>query len=329
MLQSSESLAKRLIGERRLGRTSLVIEVGSNDGYLLQFYRDQDIPVLGIDPAVNVAQVAREERGIPTLGEFFSKELADRLASDGLRADVIHAHNVLAHVADLNGVIAGIHALLLQDGVAVVEVPYVRDMVDGSEFDTIYHEHLCYFSVVSLDNLLARHGLSIRAVEHIPIHGGSLRIFVCHGANRTESVDKLLTEETASGMRRVEYYATLNEKVTIVRDSLVSLLGELKGQGKRISAYGAAAKGATLLGYCGVNTETVDYVIDRSPSKQGHYLPGVRIPIVGPERLSESRPDFLLILAWNLADEIIQQEPAFRASGGQFIVPVPQAHIVA
>jgi SAM-dependent methyltransferase len=327
MLRSAEAIARRLIRERHLDGASLVVELASNDGYLLQFYRRAGVQVLGIEPARNVARVA-QENGIPTIAEFFGDDLAAALAAEGTRADVVHANNVLAHVPDQNGFVRGIGTVLKDAGVAVIEVPYVRDLVERSELDTIYHEHLCYYSLTALGALFGRQGLTIRDVERLPIHGGSLRLFVGKRQAQSDAVRALSAEERALGMDRLEYYRRLADRVESVRRGLRDLLAELKRRGQRIAAYGAAAKGATLLNCCGLGTETLEYVVDRSRYKQGQYMPGVRLPIHPPERLLASRPDYLLVLAWNIADEIMAQQAEYRAGGGRFIIPIPEPRIV-
>jgi SAM-dependent methyltransferase len=329
MLEHAERLATRLVTERRLGADSLVVEAASNDGYLLAFYRALGVPVLGIEPARNIAAVA-EERGIPTIAEFFDAELAHRLSAEGRRADVFHGHNVLAHVADLNGFVEAISIVLADDGEAVLEVPYVKDMIDRCEFDTIYHEHLCYFSLSALEALFNRHGLAVANVERVPVHGGSLRVFVQHRGtwSPAAAVGGLLAEEAGWGVAEPEPYDAFALRVTELGTELDALLASLKGNGARIAAYGAAAKGSTLLNVFGIGTETIDFVVDRSTVKVGRYMPGVHIRIDPPERLLEEMPDYLLLLAWNLADEIMAQQAEYHRRGGRFIVPVPVPEVV-
>ena len=327
MLTHARTLAERVIRERKLTPRSLVIEIASNDGYLLQYYRQADVPVLGIEPAANIAEHARCDRGIPTLPRFFSRELALDIEGCGQPADVVHANNVLAHVADLNGFVAGLRTVLKPDGVAILEMPYVRDLVERVEFDTIYHEHLCYFSLTSLEPLFAQHGLVVTDVERLSVHGGSLRLFVARQGRRGASVQNLLTEEAALGLNRADYYRDFGRQVEKLRGDLVALLDKLKGQGCRIVAYGASAKGSTLMNYCGIGPDTIDYVVDRSTVKQGRYTPGTHLAIHSPDKLAEARPDYALLLSWNLADEILSQQRRYRQSGGQFIIPIPQVRV--
>ena len=329
MLRHAEALAEQVIAARRLGPDSLVAEVASNDGYLLQYYRRAGVPVLGIEPAANIARVA-EERGIRTVVDFFGDTLARTLRERGDRADVIHANNVLAHVPDLPGFARGLAALLKEDGVAIIEVPYVKDLIDHREFDTIYHEHLSYFSLTALDRLFARHGLALQDVERMPIHGGSLRVTVglAGGGGALPSVDRLLREEDQWGVTRLEFYERFADAVGELKTSLVSLLSDLRSRGKRLAAYGAAAKGSTLLNCFGIGRDFLEYAVDRSPHKQGRYMPGVHLLIDAPARLLRDRPDFVLLLTWNFAEEILEQQSEFRRAGGRFIIPVPEVQII-
>jgi SAM-dependent methyltransferase len=332
MLRHAQSLVASLIIERQLGPTSLVVELASNDGYLLQYYARAAVPVLGIEPAAKIAGEA-VKRGVPTIVEFFGRELAGRLSAGGQRADVIHAHNVLAHVADLNGFVAGIGVLLKPDGVAVIEAPYLKDLIDHCEFDTIYHEHLCYFSLTALDRLFRRHDLFIQGVERIPIHGGSLRVTAGKSPHPAlpqrgrENVGRLLAEEAAWGVDRFITYRDFGARVETLKATLTSMLAGFKRRGDRIAAYGAAAKGSTLLNYFGIGRETLDFVVDRSPYKQGRFMPGVHIPILAPERLLEDMPDEVLLLTWNFAEEILEQQKVYRQLGGRFIIPVPDVKV--
>lgn len=332
MLRHAQKLAEQLIETRRLDVASLVIEAASNDGYLLQYYKKAGIPVLGIEPAARIAQVAREKRGIPTVCEFFNERLATQLRQQGQTADVLHAHNVLAHVGDLNDVVRGIKVLLKEGGLAVVEVPYVKDMVDGCAFDTIYHEHLCYFSLTALDRLFRRHGLVIQDAERINIHAGTLRIYSALEGEKTRarssSVGTILQEEMEWGVGNQAFYISFRAKVAALKDKLVSLLRELKSEGKRIAVYGAAAKGATLLNYFEIGRETIEYVVDRSTVKQGRYTPGSHLRIYPPEKLLEDLPEYTLLLTWNFAEEILAQQDEYRRRGGKFIIPLPEVQIV-
>jgi SAM-dependent methyltransferase len=324
-----EESAKRLIVSRHLGADSMVVEAASNDGYMLKTFVDAGIPVLGVDPASGPAGVATE-RGIPTLNVFFDIELARELRDGlGVRADVLLANNVLAHVPDLNGFVAAIRLLLKPDGVAVIEVPYVADLIDKCEFDTIYHQHLCYFSVRALDELFSRHGLYLNDVERLRIHGGSLRLFVERHEDRRGRVDVLIAQERGRSMDRSSFYGDFAERVGVIRDELGGLLRTLRARGQRIAAYGAAAKATTLCSYVGIGRDLVEYVVDRNSHKEGRYMGGNHLPIVAPRRLHEDPPDYLLLLAWNFADEIMQQESAFREQGGRFIIPIPEVQIVS
>jgi SAM-dependent methyltransferase len=327
MLRHAADLSSALIDLKNLGATSLVIEVASNDGYLLRFYKRAGVPVLGVEPATNIARVA-EESGIRTVCDFFDENLAARLSAEGQSADVIHAHNVLAHVPDLNGFVRGLRQLLKDDGVIVVEVPYVHEMITRCEFDTIYHEHLSYFSLTALNHLFTRNGLTIQDVEQLPIHGGTLRLFAGKATEQNESVTQLLDNESRSGLDRLEFYKNFGNRVESLRDELVLLLRELKAQKNRIVAYGASAKGTTLLSYCGLGREVLDYVVDRSTVKQGRYTPRSHLKIYAPEKLLEDMPEYVLLLTWNFAGEIYEQQTEYRKRGGRFIVPVPSVRVV-
>jgi hypothetical protein len=329
MLHHAAALSAQLLDSQRLNAQSLVIEVASNDGYLLKFYKRAGTNVLGIEPALNVAEIAETEHSIPTVREFFSEELSQRLRQEGHRADVIHAHNVLAHVPELNGFVRGLGGLITQNGVIVIEVPYVKDMIDRCEFDTIYHEHLSYFSFTALNTLVTRNGLFIQRVERVPIHGGTLRVFVGNTNDKVEpSVANLLNEESTWGVGNLRFYSGFGERVEQLRNELLTLLQNLKAQDKRIAVYGASAKGSTLLNYAGIGRETLDYVVDRSSIKQGLYTPGTHLQIHAPEKLVEDMPDYVLLLTWNFAKEILEQQAEYRRRGGRFIIPIPSVSVV-
>ncbi|MCW3473927.1 class I SAM-dependent methyltransferase [Limobrevibacterium gyesilva] len=331
MLEHARTIAERMIAERKLGPGSLVIEIASNDGYLLKNYLQHGVPVLGVEPASNIAKVAREQHGIDTIEEFFGTEIARSLATEGRQADVLHANNVLAHVPDLNGFIGGIATVLKLNGIAVIEVPFLLDMFDKLEFDTIYHEHLCYFSLTALDALFRRHGLSVVDVERHKIHGGSLRLFAAKAASgqaASPAVAALLAEEAAWHVRDYKRYQDFGARVGVLKADLVGLLTRLKGEGKTVAAYGASAKGATLLNTFGIGSQFLDYIVDRSTVKQGHFAPGTHLEILSPDVLARRKPDYLLLLAWNFADEILRQQNAYREAGGRFIIPIPTVAVV-
>jgi SAM-dependent methyltransferase len=334
MVRHGQEIANQLVASRQLGSSSLVVEVASNDGYLLQFYEREGVPVLGIEPATNIAAIAQTERNIPTICDFFGENLARQLSAEGKHADVIHANNVLAHVADLNGVVQGFATMLKSDGIAVIEVPYIKEMIDRCEFDTIYHEHLCYFSLTALNSLFRRHRMIIQDVERLPIHGGTLRIFAAVAspdtadANSGLRVAQLLKEEADWGVGQLDTYEGFGKNIERLRHDLVTLLRELKAQGKRIAVYGASAKGSTLLNYFGLGGETFDFVVDRSTVKQGHYTPGTHLRIDPPERLLTEMPDYVLLLTWNFAGEILEQQQEYRDRGGRFIIPIPEVKVI-
>ncbi|HEX7859194.1 MAG TPA: class I SAM-dependent methyltransferase [Verrucomicrobiae bacterium] len=329
MLSHAKEAANRYAAEFKLRASSLVVEVASNDGYLLKNFVAAGVPCLGIEPAANIAKVAGET-GVETLVEFFGPELAMRLARENRQADLILGNNVFAHVPEPNGFVEGIRILLKPQGVAVLEFPYGVDFIEHNEFDTVYHEHVFYFTLTPLMPLFERHGLQVSRVERIPIHGGSLRLFVAHKDAHSvdESVGHLAAAEQQKGISSSEYYEKFAKKVAPLRNALRELIQRLKAEGKCVAAYGASAKGSTLLNYYGIGAESLEFVADRSTYKQGRFTPGMHIPILPAEALLERMPDYTLLLTWNFADEIIAQQKTYRERGGKFIVPIPEVRIV-
>ena len=327
LLEHFRESALQLIESRDLDEESFVLEAGSNDGYMLRTFVERDIPVLGIDPAKEPARVA-QEKGIETRCTFFTEERARALRAEGLQADLFLANNVLAHVPDLNGFVAGIRTALKPDGMAVIEVPYVVDLVDHGEFDTIYHQHLCYFSVTALDRLFRRHDLYLNDAERIDIHGGSLRLYVEPQEHVQPSVHNLLGMEQGRGVDRAEFYRSFGDRIAQIKRDLRRTIDRLKADSNQIVGYGAAAKATTLLHYCNVTAEDLDYIVDLNEYKHGRYMGGSHIPVCPTERLLEGQPDYALLLAWNFADEILEQQSEFMRRGGQFIIPLPTLKIV-
>jgi hypothetical protein len=328
MLEHARELVTRTAQERNLDQSSFVVEIGSNDGYLLQNYLKLGLRPLGVEPALNIATVARE-KGIDTVSEFFDRHLAEKLVASRGHADVIHAHNVLAHVPNVNSILQGIGLLLKDTGVAIIEAPYAVDMLDKVEFDTIYHEHIFYFTVTALRNLCARNSLVLLDVEQIQIHGGTLRLFIGKTGSPSSVVQALLEQERMRQLDSELGYRDFAKRVATLKSELVNLILDLKRQGRSIAAYGAAAKGSTLLNYFGIGSDLLEFVVDRNPAKQGLYMPGVHLPIYAPVELLKRRPDYVLLLTWNFADEIIEQQSEYVRHGGRFIVPVPSPKIIA
>lgn len=328
MLASVAALAGRLVGDQRLGTDDLVVEVASNDGYLLKAYVERGVRVLGVEPAANIAAVA-EQTGVPTVVEYFGRAVAERLVAEGQSASVLHANNVLAHVPDVNDFVAGIALILRSDGIAVIETPWLVELVRACEFDTIYHEHVFYYSLTALHELFGRHGLQVVDVEHLTLHGGSLRLTVAgDGRAAKQSVAETLARERRAGVATDAYYADFSDRVERIRTRTLEMLHAHRAAGRRVAGYGAAAKGTVLLNHFGIDTSLVDFVVDRNPHKHGRRMPGVAIPVVAPEALIERQPDLVLLLAWNFEHEILEQQATYRASGGRFLVPVPEPRVV-
>jgi SAM-dependent methyltransferase len=314
-----------------LSARGLVVELASNDGYLLQYFVKKGIPVLGVEPAANVAEAA-VSRGVPTLVKFFGVKTAQEMAANGSRADLIAANNVLAQVPDVNDFVGGIKVLLKPGGVVTVEFPHLVRLIEDNQFDTIYHEHFSYFSFGTAERIFAAHGLVLFDVEEIPTHGGSLRIYGRHADDRSkgiqDAVGRLKEREAAYGLERIELYASFDKRVQETKRKLLEFLIRAKREGKRISGYGAPGKGNTLLNYCGIRTDFLDFTVDRNPYKQGKFLPGTHIPIHAPEKIREERPEYILILPWNFKDEIVEQLQFIREWGGKFIVPIPEVTVI-
>jgi SAM-dependent methyltransferase len=327
-VEHARRLAAWAVAELGLDRRSLVVEAASNDGYLLQFFREQGLDVLGIEPARNVAEVARN-RGIETLSEFLDADLASQIVEERGTADLVVANNVVAHVPDLHGFVAGLAKLAGRKGRVVIEVPYLVQLIDAVEFDTIYHEHLSYFSLTSLRPVLEAHGLTVGSVERLDVHGGSVRVHAAATGPADASVERLLAEESAWGVADARRFAGFARAVDAVRREVHALVMELVDSGATVAAYGAAAKGVVLANVCNLDTDLVAFVVDRNPHKQGKLLPGVGIPVRHPDALRAEQPGYCLLFAWNLADEIAEQQAAYVAAGGRFIAPIPTPRVLA
>lgn len=330
-LRHAQAYAEASIARERLGVDSLVVEIASNDGYLLQYFKQAGIPVLGIEPTANTARVALNERGVPSEVAFFGKATALRLVERGVRADLMAANNVLAHVPDINDFVSGYPILLKPAGVANVEFPHLLSQIENRQFDTIYHEHFSYLSFTIACRIFAAHGMRVYDVEELTTHGGSLRLFVCHDANadrsNTSRVAIMLERERAGGLNDVETYRRFAQEIVKSKCDLLDFLVTARREGKSVVGYGAPAKGNTLLNYCGVGPELVEFTVDRSPHKIGRLLPGVRIPIRSPEAIFERRPDYVLIMPWNLKEEIMEQMAGVSEWGGRFVTPIPTVQI--
>jgi 2-polyprenyl-3-methyl-5-hydroxy-6-metoxy-1,4-benzoquinol methylase len=330
-LEHVNAYAAQAIKRFGLGANSLVMEIASNDGCLLQCFKKNGVPVLGVEPAKNVARVA-QERGIPTVVTFLSVAAAGKLAAQGKHADLLVANNVMAHVPNLNDFVGGMKSLLKPKGVITIEFTHLARMMDGNQFDAIYHEHFSYFSFIAAERVLSSHGLTIFDVDEIPTHGGSLRLFVRHTDDWShpvgQRVGQLRAAEVGAGYNRLDRYQSFSQKVRDTKNSILDFFISAKKQRKSIVAYGAPAKGNTLLNYCGIRSEFIDYAVDRSPHKQGLFLPGTHIPILSPDKIKDTRPDYLLILPWNLKEEIMQQMAHVRNWGSRFVTLIPEVTII-
>lgn len=330
-LQHARAYAAMAVDRFGLSARSFVVEVGSNDGYLLQYFVERGIPVLGVEPAANVAEAARQ-RGVPTAVRFFGEAAARDLVAQYRPADLIVGNNVLAQVPDLNGFVAGLAAALAPRGVVTLEFPHLLNLMTLNQFDTIYHEHFSYFSLTSAERIFAACGLTVFDVEELPTHGGSLRLYVRHAADRTRPVEPrvaaLRAREAEAGLTRIDGYRGFEERVRRVKRRLLRFLIDAADRGEAVVGYGAPAKGNVLLNYCGVRTDLLEYTVDASPHKQGRFLPGTRIPIRSPAAIRETRPDYVLILPWNLTDEVTAQHAYVREWGGRFVVPIPEVRVL-
>ena len=330
-LEHARKYTRTILDRFGVNEKSLVVELASNDGYLLQYFKAQNIPVLGIEPAKNVAEAA-QKAGIPTLIKFFGSQTAIELTRENKYADLLIGNNVLAHVPNLNDFVKGMNIILKPQGVITMEFPHLMRLMAENQFDTIYHEHFSYFSFGTVRRIFAFHGLEIFDVDELPTHGGSLRIYACHREYRshstTKKVGQLLEREDEFGFSQLTVYLNFGEKVKSAKRSILSFMNQAKNEGKSIVGYGAPAKGNTLLNYCGIRNDYIDYTVDRSPHKQGYYLPGTHIPIFHPDKLKETRPDYVVILPWNLRDEIMQQMAHVREWGGQFVTLIPDVKVL-
>jgi len=329
-LKHAKNYTRLMVERFGFDHNSLVVEVASNDGYLLQYFKEMGVPVLGIEPAENVAKVARDE-GIPTIGMFFGTETARELASEKKHADLMIGNNVLAHVPDLNDFVAGFKTLLKPRGIVTMEFPHLLKLMEDNQFDTIYHEHFSYFSFTTVQKVFAENSFTLFDVQEIPTHGGSLRIYACHSSDESkktsDNVRVLLEREKRVGLTDLQPYLSFGEKVRQAKLNILDFFIHEKAKRRTIAGYGAPAKGNTLLNYCGIGTDLMEYTVDRSPHKQAHFLPGTRIPIFPPDKVAETKPDYLVILPWNLKDEIMNQMSHIRQWGGKFVVLVPEVKV--
>jgi SAM-dependent methyltransferase len=329
-VEHARAYTEKMVDRFHLGQRHQVVELASNDGYLLQHFVARDIPALGVEPAANVAEVA-VRKGIPTLIKFFGENIARELAAEGRQADLLLGNNVLAQVPDLNDFVKGMKILLKPHGVVTVEFPHLMRLMEENQFDTIYHEHFSYFSFITTEKIFSAHGLTIFDVEELFTHGGSLRVYARHADDASkpvsERVREILSREANAGFNGLECYASFGEQVKETKRKLLAFLIKAKREGKSVAGYGAPGKGNTLLNYCGIRSDFLDYTVDRSPHKQGKFLPGTHIPICRPDKIKETRPDFVLILPWNLKTEIMEQVAYIRTWGGRFVVPIPEVRI--
>ena len=329
-LDHAKEYTKLMIERFGFDSDSQVIEIASNDGYLLQYFKEKGVPVLGVEPAKNVAKVA-QETGIPTITKFFGVQTASELSTEGKLADLMLGNNVLAHVPDLNDFVKGFKILLKPQGIITMEFPHLMRLIEENQFDTIYHEHFSYFSLITVKKVFAKHGLTIFDVQELPTHGGSLRIYACHSEDASkpvsERISNLLNREVAVGFTSLEFYLSFGERVKEAKRNILCFMLTAKNEGKSIAGYGAPAKGNTLLNYCGIRTDFIDYTVDRSPHKQGHYLPGTHIAINHPDEIGKTKPDYLLILPWNLEEEIMEQMSYIREWDGKFVVLIPEVKV--
>jgi len=329
-LKHAKTYVEQMIERFGFDSGSQIVEIASNDGYLLQYFKEKGVPILGVEPAKNVAKIA-QEAGIPTIVKFFGVQTAKELAAQGKHADLLVGNNVLAHVPDLNDFVRGMKILLKPQGLITMEFHYLRQLLTKNQFDTIYHEHFSYFSCIAVEKVFADHGLTIFDVEELPTHGGSLRIYARHTEDETKPITSRVKElrdrELQEGFNKLETYTSFAQRVQETKRTLLEFLIQAKREGKSIVGYGAPAKGNTLLNYCGIRSDFMDYTVDRSPHKQGHFLPGTHIPIYHPDKIKETKPDYVVILPWNLKDEIMEQMKHIREWGGQFVVLIPEVEV--